>query len=503
MNCVFYARVSTDRQAEKELSIPAQLEAMREYARQRDWTVSEEFLEPGASGKSSDRPALQRLLTAIRQAQSSINVVLVHKIDRLARNVFDHATIRALLKQHGIRLASVVENVDESVSGELVENIMASIAQFYSSNLSEEVKKGMRQKVLKGGWPHLAPCGYVQVKGSGETASHIEVHPRLGPLIAQGFERFASGLYSPKRLTKLLAEKGLVTKTGGPLSPAHLREILGNPFYAGRIRWNGLDVAGTHEPLVAVEVFAKAQRLLTHRSRTRGRKGRLTGVPLRGVAICAACRGHMTAERQERWTYYRCSRQAYRRDLCPARFCNADRAHAALKLAFLQIQITRETARTVGKAVRRALEKRMTSAKREDTAARMKELVALETTLTEHFTASEIPPKEYASKSAELRQQQAEVLIRQKSLETDPQELSADIDRVLRVATSLWDVYEPLPDRQRADLVRMVFSAVTLNAEGIVGFSLTEPFKALQAHDGRSSDDVAQHLIELYAAVAT
>ena len=116
MNCIVYARVSTDKQAEKDLSIPAQLQAMRDYARQHDWSVVEEFIEPGASAKTTDRPALQGLLSFVREAESKIDVVLVHKIDRLARNVYDHATIKALLKQHGIRLASVVENLDDSVS---------------------------------------------------------------------------------------------------------------------------------------------------------------------------------------------------------------------------------------------------------------------------------------------------------------------------------------------------------------------------------------------------
>src|SRR5687767_1372693 len=122
MNCILYARVSTDKQA--DLSIPAQLEAMRAYAHQHHWAVSEEFIEPGASAKTADRPALQQLLARVRNPKIHTDVVVVHKIDRLARNVYDHATIKALLKQRNIQLASVVENVDDTVPGQLVENIM-------------------------------------------------------------------------------------------------------------------------------------------------------------------------------------------------------------------------------------------------------------------------------------------------------------------------------------------------------------------------------------------
>src|SRR5438093_11602015 len=185
MNCVLYARVSTDKQAEHDLSIPAQIQAMRDYASQHGWHVISEYVEPGASAKTAERPELQRLLTYLREAKDEINVFLVHKIDRLARNVFDHATIKALLQQRGIRLASVAENIDDSVSGQLVENIMASIAQFYSANLADEVRKGMRQKVLNGGWPHQPPRGYAVVPNDTGKGTHVEIHPSDGPLMRE------------------------------------------------------------------------------------------------------------------------------------------------------------------------------------------------------------------------------------------------------------------------------------------------------------------------------
>src|SRR5687767_14864165 len=102
MNCVLYARVSTDKQAEKDLSIPAQLQAMREHARHQQWTVVGEFVEPGASARTTARPVLRELLQRCRRPPQ-VNVVLVHKIDRLARSVVDHATIKALLKKAGVR----------------------------------------------------------------------------------------------------------------------------------------------------------------------------------------------------------------------------------------------------------------------------------------------------------------------------------------------------------------------------------------------------------------
>ena len=180
MNCILYARVSTEKQAEKDLSIPAQLQLMREYARQHDWTVVEEFIEPGASAKTTDRPALQRLLSRIALDQSTkVDVVVVHKLDRWARKLRDHIAIQMQLSQAGVRLASVTENLDDSASGKLIEHVLASFAEFYSENLATEVTKGMRQKVLSGGWPHQPPRGYVTVRNANGHSS-IEVHPKDG-----------------------------------------------------------------------------------------------------------------------------------------------------------------------------------------------------------------------------------------------------------------------------------------------------------------------------------
>ena len=220
MQCLIYARVFTDKQANKELSIPAQLHACGQYALQRSWTVSKEFVEAGASARTTDRPVLHQLLEHYRSA-NQVQIVLLDKIDRLARNVVDHAMITALLRRHGIRIASVVENLDDAVSGQLAEHITASIAEFHSSNLSEGTKKGMRQKVLQGGWPYLPPRGYL-VEREG-IRFRVVIDPIDGPPMAEVFELYAGGWCSTKRLARHLASRCLVSRSAAPLSHSHLR----------------------------------------------------------------------------------------------------------------------------------------------------------------------------------------------------------------------------------------------------------------------------------------
>jgi DNA invertase Pin-like site-specific DNA recombinase len=501
MNCILYARVSTDKQS--DLSIPAQLDAMRAYAHQHHWAVAEEFIEPGASAKTADRPALQQLLARVRNPKIRTDVVVVHKIDRLARNVYDHATIKALLKQRSIQLASVVENVDDTVPGQLVENIMASIAQFYSANLSEEVKKGMREKLKRGGWPHLPPRGYVSVRNADGRGSKVVAQPSIAPLVTKAFELYATGHYGLRALAVRLAENGLLAKSGLPLPVSQIRRVLANPFYVGRVVSKGIDLPGAHTPLVSSETFERVQHILKTRYRDCGIKGTVRGFVLRGVAICASCRGRMTAENHGAdFNYYRCSRQSYKKEKCAARFCNAKVAHAEVERLCRQIQIHRDTAGAVRQATLQVLSTR--SANREKHAARFAaehaSLINREQALTEAYTRGELTPETYQRRATQLRSRKVEL----ERLVTAPAvpdaKIAARVKESLEIATCLWDLYRPLDEFRRNELLRAVFKTVVLAPEGILGFSLNAPFNELHKGTRRSPQTVAETLVESLAA---
>ncbi|MFA5897641.1 MAG: recombinase family protein [Hyphomicrobium sp.] len=505
MNAVLYARVSTEKQADKDLSIPAQLQAMRDYASHRSWTVVEEFIEPGASAKTTERPALQRLLIAIKDSNLEVGVVLVHKIDRLARNVYDHAMLRALFTQRDVRLASVVENMDDSVSGQLVENIMASIAQFYSANLADEVRKGMRQKVLTGGWPHQAPRGYVVSRIGTGRESVIEIHPREGALMRGAFELYATGAYSLKALARRLATDGLTARNGRPFAVSYLNRLLTNPFYTGRLQWGDLNVQGKHQPLVTSAVFEQVQKTMEQRHRNPGVKGSVEGFPLRGVGICSSCRGRMTAERHSRWGYYRCGRNAFKSQACRAKFCNAERAHLDLERLCQQIRLSRPIIDSIMKAAQRLIDSRAKAigparlaSDREDASVLREEMA-----LTDAFTADDVPPHVYKAKMEQLRARRTaanKVMVR---ATVDPAELAARVGRTLHIANSMWDLYDSLSDPKRAELIRQVFRTIVLSADGIIGFTLKPPFDTLisaakndpRKLSGRASAAVAEALV--------
>jgi DNA invertase Pin-like site-specific DNA recombinase len=164
---VIYLRVSTKEQTERDgdpegYSIPAQRKACGRRAHSLEAVVVGEYVDRGESAKTADRPALRAMLE--RVAEGDIDMVIVHKVDRLARNRADDVQITMTLKTAHVQLVSVTENIDETPSGHLLHGTMASIAEFYSQNLANEIMKGTLQKVKGGGTPTLAAIGYLNVR---------------------------------------------------------------------------------------------------------------------------------------------------------------------------------------------------------------------------------------------------------------------------------------------------------------------------------------------------
>jgi site-specific DNA recombinase len=196
---IVYVRVSPGKgQAAKAdepdgYSLPAQLGACKRKAASLAAVVVEQFVERSESAKTADRPELQRMLQFVKD--NRVKYVIVHKVDRLARNRADDVAINLALHQAGAQLVSVSENIDQTPSGLLLHGIMSSIAEFYSRNLATEVTKGLVQKARNGGTPGKAPLGYLNVRHvvNGLEGRTVEVDPERAPLMAWAFKAYATG----------------------------------------------------------------------------------------------------------------------------------------------------------------------------------------------------------------------------------------------------------------------------------------------------------------------
>lgn len=293
-----YIRVSTPKQGHG-VSLEEQQSAIKEYAARFGLQIVGWFEEKKTAAKGG-RHEFGKLLSAL--ARGDAEGVIIHKIDRSARNLKDWANLNELIDR-GIDVRFVTDGLDlQSRGGRLSADIQAIVAADFIRNLRDEVKKGIYGRLKQGIYPFKAPIGYLD-QGGGKAKT---IDPSLGPIVRYGFERYASGTVSLEVLCEDLGNRGLRSIRGRKLHPNRVSDFLHNPFYIGIIRVRGRTFEGVHKPLVSKAVFERVQAVLN------GKAVSKTGVrdfAFRRLVRCGKCDQHLVGEfKKGRYTYYRCWR---------------------------------------------------------------------------------------------------------------------------------------------------------------------------------------------------
>lgn len=295
-----YIRVSTVKQGEHGISLQEQRSAIETYAQRQDLAIVEWFEEMETAAKRG-RPMFSKMLGQLRRGQ--VDGVIIHKIDRSARNLKDWSDIGELIDQ-GIDVRFAHESLDmQSRGGRLTADIQAVIAADYIRNLRDEVKKGFYGRLKQGFYPLPAPLGYLD---QGKAKAKIP-DPIRAPLIRQAFELYATGSHTVEALAAELTRRGLRTREGEPIGASALFKILHRPFYAGliRIERTGEMFQGIHEPIVPMALYRRVQDVFDGRAFVRTQKHEFL---FRRLILCRGCDRVLVGERQKGHVYYRCHR---------------------------------------------------------------------------------------------------------------------------------------------------------------------------------------------------
>jgi DNA invertase Pin-like site-specific DNA recombinase len=299
-----YTRVSDARQGEG-VSLKQQIEAIDRYAAKQNFAIGERFEEKKTAAKHG-RPVFSKMLRLLKGGKAS--GVLMHKIDRSARNLRDWAELGELIDA-GIEVHFVNESLDlNSRGGRLSADIQAVVAADYIRNLREETKKGFYGRLKQGFYPMPAPLGYLDA-GSGKAKTP---DPLRAPLIRQAFELYATGNYSLVMLGEKLHQMGLRTKDGQGLAKNALGRILRSPFYMGliKIEKNNETYLGAHKAIISTKLFERVQRVLNGTFIPRVKHD----FPFRQLFRCKLCGKPLIPELQKGHVYYRCQTKS-----CPTK----------------------------------------------------------------------------------------------------------------------------------------------------------------------------------------
>lgn len=296
-SCFGYVRVSTAKQGEG-VSLEAQREAIESFAGRNDISITQWFEEKETAAKSG-RPLFDAMIKSLRHGKA--DGVVIHKIDRSARNFHDWAKMGELADA-GIDVHFATEALDfRSRGGRLSADIQAVIAADYIRNLREETKKGINGRLKQGLYPFAAPIGYLN-NGGGKPKT---IDPVRGVHVRHAFELYAGGQHSIRSLRMEMKIRGLRNAHEKPLSKRGIETVLNNPFYCGlmRIKSTGQIYKGVHEPLISPRLFEIVQQVKSGKS---GKKVTRHNHVFRGLFRCALCKSAMIPELQKMHVYYRC-----------------------------------------------------------------------------------------------------------------------------------------------------------------------------------------------------
>ncbi len=334
-----YARVSSDRQ-DVDLSVAAQLRALKEYAKANGYSIAREYVDEAESGRIADRPQFREMIDEGSKPKAPFQVILVWKFSRFTRKREHAVAFKAQLRRKGIRVVSITEQAEDSATGRLLEGIIESVDEYYSENLAQEVVRGMREAASRGFFlGSKAPFGYTRVKVSDGVKDRptLEVDPVDAPIVREIFEssRRGNGL---AEICKELNGRG-ITNRGRRWQKNIVHYLLTNEAYTGTAVWGvkskdekagePVRVENAWPALVSRELFDAVQQGLHERAPAVARPGRVgSQYLLSGLLRCAVCGKSYSAQgaKSGQFAYYVCS-SLFREGAgaCTARYLNASK----------------------------------------------------------------------------------------------------------------------------------------------------------------------------------
>jgi site-specific DNA recombinase len=467
---VLYTRKSTEEDDRQILSLDAQERECRTYAGRHGIAI-DALIREAHSARKPGRPLFTAMLQKIEQLRrKGVPVrVLCHKPDRLLRNLGDWARINDLMDA-GLTCEFVTGSYPNNAQGKMAFGINVIFAKYYVDNLSEEVKKGMRQKIERGEWPGLAPLGYRNVD------RRVVLDPKTAPLIRWAFEQYATGEYSLERLTGELAGQGLCGRRfRHPITKAILHQhILCNPFHCGLLRYQGQLYPASHEPLIRVALYERVQAVLRGKAHPKRRHHAFRYSGLLQCAVCGcAVVGDLKHKGTKTYSYYRCS---HRRGPCPERYLRQETLDAALAASLTRAltlpawlteqlcQLAEQLAQEQDPAVSRtALERRL------------KEQEGKLSVLLDLRLDAAITDDEYQRKRAALMVESARLREQATMFELPSPDPREAVNRFIRLCREVPQVVTQGTDEDVRHLLRIVGSNYQLGG-GKVQFEPVEPF---------------------------
>ena len=300
MKYILYCRKSSEDKGKQILSLESQINEMKKLASNLSLEVVKIYTESKSAKKPENRPLFSEMIKYIKKYKKENLGILCWKIDRLSRNPIDSATIQWLLQQDKLKIIQTIDRQYLPSDNVLLFNVESGMANQYILDLSKNVKRGILTKLEKGGWPNLAPIGYLN-DGKGGIIQDKE----RAKYIKKVFTTYATGNKSVKEIAELLFKQGFRSRKGYKYHKSKIHKILSNSFYYGVMRKDDKEYLGNYRPIISKKLFDNVQAVLNKKTHTKKQKIYFT---YRGVLKCDTCGCVLTASKKKgKHIYYYCT----------------------------------------------------------------------------------------------------------------------------------------------------------------------------------------------------
>ena len=309
MNGVIYAWYSSDNQREE--SIEGQIRECMEFAEKQDINILGTYIDRALSTKTDNRPDFQRMIKD--SAKGLFDVAIVWRLDRFARNRYDSAHYKMILRKNGVKVVSARESIAEDSTGILLESVLEGYAEFFSAELSEKVRRGMKENALKCKSNGCSiPMGYVV-----DSERHFQIDPVAAPIVQEVFNQYAEGA-TMKEIADGLNAKGIRSSRGGPISLNIISHMLKNRRYLGEYRYGDIVTPGGMPVIISEELFERAQERMKQNKKAPARHKAEDDYLLTTKLYCGKCGAFMVGESGTSHTakiyrYYKCTNTKQRK----------------------------------------------------------------------------------------------------------------------------------------------------------------------------------------------
>lgn len=298
---VIYARYSSDKQRDE--SIEGQIRECTEYAQREGILITKIYTDRALSARTDNRPEFLQMIRD--SAHQSFNYVIVYQLDRFSRSREDSAKYKGILRRNGVRVLSAKEHITAEPAGIILESMLEGMAEYYSVELSQKVKRGMTENALKGKMNGSAvPLGYDLTE-----SHHLAVNAHEAKAVRLIYDLYLKQ-HSIAKISDILHSKGYLTKRGRKISPSVIKTILSNEKYIGVYSWGDIRIENSIPPIISKSVFDEVQAIMPTRIKNKGRRSEMYN--LCGKLICGECGGHYagstaTSRNKEKHHYYVCT----------------------------------------------------------------------------------------------------------------------------------------------------------------------------------------------------